>query len=290
MATAKLPVLATVGKAYRAVFSHTAELWLIARSWAVAAGVALALSAVLMNFAPEDAVRHSQGIEPIPVGAKVAAMTGLSALILSFGVFAIVVRWHRMVIRDLTPADNKRRAMSRGFLYLARSLLLAWGGMAFAMIMGLLPITLSRDLPLTAEQRPFLAGAFILAAIILSMLGIWRFSLILPGGAVEDHAMTLRKSWEATRGNSWRMLGGTMLSAGPAVLANMAFNGSLEYLPKTSANFFVLTLNIALSLALVVFTAVIQASFLSYAYLFFVGGSASTADDHIVHAPPALER
>jgi hypothetical protein len=51
---------------------------------------------------------------------------------------------------------------------------------------------------------------FIPATMLYAVVGA-KLLLVLPGTAVTDDAMTLRRSWELTRGNTWRLIAAILL-------------------------------------------------------------------------------
>lgn len=286
----KLPVLPTVGKSYRFVIGNFQLLGESGARWAVAAGIAFVVSHLLVRLPSDD---HMPPFEELPAGARVAEVTGLSVSIILLAMYFIVVRWHRTLILDTAPTLKKSTATGRAILYMARSTFLGMASMAIFALMALLPIPLLRALSFPMELMPAVFSIYIPATFVATLLIIGRFCLILPGGAVGHFAMTLRKSWQHTRGNGWRILLGSVLAAGPVFFANTMFNSVFDSLPYAADNTMVLTLVLAQSLALLIVAAVIQASFLSYVYLFFSEPPAPTlsaANDQTVHAPPAFER
>lgn len=60
-----------------------------------------------------------------------------------------------------------------------------------------------------------------------------------------------------------------MIVSGPTLLVNLLFSSYLKDVPQLSGDVIRLSLLVAVSLVLFVATAIMQASFLSYAYLFF---------------------
>jgi len=163
------------------------------------------------------------------------------------------------------PAETRRGATGAALLYFGRSLLLTAGGFAIAIICGLLPISLTRDL-IDGDVRWWVALFCILGGIAAAIIVVGRLSLVLPAGAVGDYGVTLRRAWALTRGNSFRMFAGTVLSSGPVFLVNVVSNGLLEALSTAPASVPSLLAALTLSILLFVLAAVVQASFLSYAY------------------------
>jgi hypothetical protein len=214
----KLPVLPTVGKAYRFVFGNFQLLGESGARWAVAAGIAFVVSHLLVRLPSDD---HMPPFDELPAGARVAEVTGLSVSIIILAMYFIVVRWHRTLILDIAPALKKSTATGRAILYMARSTFLGMASMAFFVLMALLPIPLLRALSFPIELMPAVFSIYIPATFVATLLIIGRFCLVLPGGAIGHFAMTLRKSWQHTRGNGWRILLGTHCSIASSTACQM---------------------------------------------------------------------
>jgi hypothetical protein len=265
MTTTKLPVWATVRATYASVKEHAEALAMLSRGTATAALVAAVLSFAAVQLLLMDERRGAEFLE-LPAGERVAAYTSLAMLMVTIGLFVIVVRWHRMIVRDMPPRETRRGATRAAMLYFARGLLLSAVGLAIGIVSGLLPVTLSRGLPLSDDVRWWMNVASIGGGVLLALLAVARLSLILPAGAVGDYHVTMRRSWRMSRGNSWRILGGSVLASGPVFVANTVLNGLIEALPSMEGAIAPLLAMLTLSLLLFVVTAVVQASFLSFAY------------------------
>jgi hypothetical protein len=265
MTTEKLPVWATVRATYRSVKEHAEALVLVSRGTATAAVVAVVLSYGAVQLVLTDERRADEFLN-MPAGERVAAYTSLAMLVVLFGLFVIVVRWHRMIVRDIAPDATRPRATRAAMLYFARSLLLGAIGGAIGIVCGLLPVTLMRRLPIPDDVGGWLTVASIVCGVLAALLTVGRLSLILPAGAIGDYHVTMRRAWQMSSGNSWRILTGSVLASGPVFVANVVLNGLIDALPSMSTSVPSLLAMLTLSLLLFVVTAVVQASFLSYAY------------------------
>lgn len=278
----KLPILATLRATYGSIRAHADALPTLARGTAIVAAVAAVLSVASVQLILSDEHAGAAFLAS-PPGERAAAYTSLVSFVVLLGLFAIIVRWHRMIVRDVTATETRRKVAGAAALYFARGVLVGWIGLAIAVVAGLLPLTWARDLGMPSDARWVFSIAWIAGVIIGALLIVGRLSLILPAGAVGDYQVTMSRAWELSRGNSWRILTGSMLASGPVALANVALNGLFDALPTTNASVPALVAALILSLVLFVVTAIVQASFLSYAYRFLAG-------DHIVQTPLALER
>jgi hypothetical protein len=265
MTTKKLPVWATVRATYGSVKEHAEAIALLSRGTAAAAIAATVLSYAAVQLILTDERRGEEFLS-LPAGERLAAYTSLPVLIVSIGVFIIVVRWHRMIVRGMTPGETRRWARRAALLYFARGLLLGAIGGAIGIVCGLLPIVLMRGLPIPDDVGRWLTVASIVGAVLAALLIVGRLSLILPAGAVGDYHVTMRRAWQMSRGNSWRILAGSALASGPVIIVDVLINGLIEALPSMSGNIASLLAMLTLSLLLFVLTAIVQASFLSYAY------------------------
>ena len=267
MTTKKLPVWAIVRDTYRSVREHADALGALSRGTATAATIALVLSFAAVQLILSDERRGAAFLE-LPAGERVAAYTSRAMLMVFIGLFVIIVRWHRMIVRDLAPRATRAGATRAALLYFARSLLLGSLGVSIGVVCALLPVTLTRGLPLSEDVRWWITVAFVIGGIVAALVTVGRLSLILPAGAVGDYHVTMGRAWHMSRGNAWRILAGSVLASGPVFFANVVFNGFIEAMPSMSGNVASLLAMLTLSLLLFVLTAVVQASFLSYAYRF----------------------
>jgi hypothetical protein len=270
MTTKKLPVWATVRATYRSVKEHAGELALLSRGTGTAALAAVVLSYGAVQLVLTDERRGAEFLA-LPAGERLAAYTSLPVLIVSIGVFIIIVRWHRMIVRDMTPGETRRWARRAALLYFARGLLLGALGAAIGIVCGLLPVTLSRGVAIPDDVRWWMTVTSIAGAVLAALLVVGRLSLILPAGAVGDYHVTMRRAWQMSRGNTWRILAGSVLASGPVIIVDVLINGILEALPSMSGSVASLLAMLTLSLVLFVLTAIVQASFLSYAYRHLAG-------------------
>lgn len=272
MSNPKLPVWATVRQAYAAVREQSHVLAKIAQRWGIAAAAGLALGVWLVGALPPD---------QFPTKERVAMMTSLPVLILGLGAYVIIVRWHRLVVQSLTAEQTRPGAVGSGVLYFARAMFLIAVGVCVALVGSLLPITLTRKL-LEGDAQWIFAAVVTAMAITAALALLARLCLILPAGAVQDYSVTLRRSWSLTNGNTMRMLAGSALASGPAVVMNFVINAAARASETTARDATAIGLVTVFSLVLAIIAGVIQAGFLSYAYMFFTGRGG------IVSQPPSV--
>ncbi len=202
----KVPVWRTAIGSYGFVFSNLDRF------------AVLACVPVLIVFGTELAVHliHS------PLAGWMFTLVSLAA----WAVF--VVRWHRLVLLE------DRGGAFRAVLALRNLRVFAYALFWFLILMFAFPIYLGMaiylldllpypattvDLPGTIPEltgRPlvgfeaWLVATIILApSIILAFLAL-RFTLVLPGAAV-DRPMSIVDAWRELRGNSWRYIGAIII-------------------------------------------------------------------------------
>jgi hypothetical protein len=196
-----LQVLQIVQRTVGEVFGNLAGLAAVAGLW-----VLLVLALLLLAESP--------GI-PLTVAGPLAA----AALLLNWlGMLAVAVAWHRHVIRGDRLAPPMAPPQLRVLLYALRGYLLLLPGslaslpavaLGFALVVVLMSLEGGR---FEVWVLPVLVVVF-LPAVVLHLLVTARLVLVLPGTAVNDRRMTFRRSWELTRGNTWRLLTATFLLA-----------------------------------------------------------------------------
>ncbi len=119
-----------------------------------------------------------------------------------------------------------------------------------------------------------------LAAYVCTSLLLLRFLLLLPARAVGNNNLTFAETWQRTKGNTWRLLWGLLLSWLPPLLLAEAIllstgilrlppipaqgqldglHAFLEQMPLIGAG----------SMVFVMFVSTIMIGFLSFAYRHF---------------------
>lgn len=267
MSNPKLPVGATVRLAYSAVHARSPALGHVAARWGIAAAIALALGVLLVQSTPP---------EQFPATERAAAMTSLAVLVLGLGAYMIIVRWHRLLVQNLTAEQTRPGAFGGGVLYFARAMFLTAVGLSVAVAGSLVPITLTRKL-VDGDARWYLAAGLTALAVAAALALLARLCLILPAGAVGDFTVTLRKAWTLTQGNTLRMLAGSALASGPAIAMNFVANAAARASETAASDATAIAGLAIISLVLAIVAGIVQAGFLSYAYIFFAGGAAAPA-------------
>ena len=223
--------------------------------------------------------------DDMSVPQQAAGLTSLFGIVVGLGTYSVVVRWHRKLILHRAPAETRSGSLPVSFLYGARAVLLVTVGFCAVMTFGLLPVIPLRGRVPSEYHRP-IAAILGSGAIVFTLLAVCRAGLILPAAAVGDMKMTMRKSLAVTRGNSWRLLAGTALSAGPALTLNLLLNSLVRADANVDGGAISVVALLVLTMLLLFYAAIVQASFLSFCYLHFV--SVEAPKDQLLQSSPTL--
>jgi hypothetical protein len=179
---------------------------------------------------------------------------------------AVIIVWHRRLI-----TGEKRWPLSVGpdaiFRYIACVIVVS--------IVSFAPIILAAAAGATLKLKPADVGgdiAFGSIAVVLLILGIiasMRFSLMFPAIAVADRSMTLARSWQLTKYNTWRLVLGAFVCAIPYSIVGRILENLLEVpgLAETPTGIGLAILNAIVELL----SYVTLAAFISLAYIQLTG-------------------
>ncbi|MCJ8324379.1 MAG: hypothetical protein HRU29_07055 [Rhizobiales bacterium] len=128
--------------------------------------------------------------------------------------YSIAISWHRACLLDEIPPLARFGLLELkyiGYTVLLVLLILIFIGLPYIVLAA---IAINSEIGILPVAMPI--GLFIFSFLLLG-----RLSLVFPGIAVRDRRMSFRTSWQATKGNSWRILGGTMLCIMPALVISI---------------------------------------------------------------------
>lgn len=243
-----LPVLATVGAAYRTVFGDGSRVVVRSAAWF---GILL-LTNLLVSFF----VSSSLLIELIGLVVSLAAYVSLA------------VAWHRAVIVGEVPRTTGEtvRFGPREWRFLGISLL--------AVLIAVGPLIL---VALSFSERGASSGAYIAAISAAGAYALFmtaRLSFAFPLVAIDRSPTPLRTSWQMTRSCWLRLLAAFVLAAIPFAVAGQV----LGYVSRGIAGVPALVIILILLSVLSLLQLGVMAALASHAYLHVVGG---------VRAPPS---
>lgn len=225
----KLPFWDAVSLAYSTYFRHFIDalraswLWLI-----VAAALTSAASWKQWSWMATAMVNLTPGTPPrIHTPIEMALVLNLANILMLLAGVSIAVAWHRLIILNEPPGLSGANVTTKN--------LWRYIGMAIALfLMDCLPAAVVMFpafyflFPLKAGNPPP-PGFFALIPLILVLYAVGtlvalRFSLLLPAQAVGDLSLTFKQTWRRTRGNTWRLFWGIVVTTlPPLLLAEIAF-------------------------------------------------------------------
>ena len=273
LAPRKLPVLNTVIDAFRDVAAHRRAALRISAAWSALFAVA-GVAAFAAIVGAQQTLAASPWIS--------LAVVYLPLVIFMLFMISAAVGWHRLVLLGEEPARVYLRFDRQVWRYI---------GAAFAMGLVIWLVSLALAIPAVPAVL-FLLGpdpsqwsatgvavtaVIALVAYVALVLAVSRIVIALPARAV-GNGMKFREALAATRGNSWRILAGSLLIAVPTIILNAVMNLLLDFqvrMPGGALNwlgilsFLVL---MALTIAALVALTLVSIGFLSRVYRFFEDG------------------
>ncbi|MBI1210079.1 MAG: hypothetical protein GC190_01335 [Alphaproteobacteria bacterium] len=264
----KLPALKTVALAYRQVLDHLPQVARVCAGWlGIAVVLFTALAALMARLVSNPAT--AARFERLPPDLQASAVIGLPILVVAVASPAIVVAWHRLIIREAAPPLFPAR-VGAAIVYALRTIVIGLIWPSTVSLVGLLPIIYIAKLKVEPMLKFAAETSLVGFAAVLGLLISARFLLVLPAGAIGDWSLTYARSWQLTAGNSWRLGGGFLLAALPLIAVNSATNLIVSAAADSAVTPRATILALAVSTVLALATAIFEASFLSFAYMFFV--------------------
>jgi hypothetical protein len=182
----------------------------------------------------------------------------------------MAVAWHRLILLGEQPPWINVKIGGEVPRYVGRALLASFGAAGVLMVCVVL-LTLLTSMPqVIPGSPPTSQGAFQLIYVIMflfMMLVVARLFVALPGTAV-GRPMSFRRAWEVTRGNAWRLFGGTILVSAPGYIFGLLANLIVaEWAHEATASRLLL---LAFLQCVGFLAAVAWMSYISLSYRFFV--------------------
>lgn len=173
--------------------------------------------------------------------------------------YSIAIAWHRACLLDEVPPLVRLGKLE--FKYFGYTILL---GLALYIIFVVIGVVIGFILAMLSGDASMAAIYPVIGLLsILLMLAFGRFTLVFPGIAVRDRRMSFRTSWAATKGNSWRILGGTILCILPALVISLIAS-------LISAVSLPLVISLPIIMILQLLSGAFLLSFMSICYQFLV--------------------
>ena len=226
----KLPFWDTVSLSYSTYFRHFIDalraswLWLIViavftgfASWQQWSWMATAMANLKPGLPPQ-----------MPKPTEMAVLLNLANIVLLLAGVSIAVAWHRLMILDERPGFSGSNVATKNL----------WRYIAIAIAIFLIDFLPAAVVmfpafyflfPSKAGGSPPPAGFFAVIPLVLVLYAVgtavaFRLSLLLPARAIGDLSLTFKQTWHRTRGNTWRLLWGIVVTTmPPLLLAQIAF-------------------------------------------------------------------
>ena len=220
----KLPLRRTVGLSYSTYFRYFADALRTSWLW-------LLLTAIVTGFASwqqwswmATVLTHAQPGHPpeMPKSTEMSLLLNLANILLLLAGVSIAVAWHRLMILNEHPGFSGSNVATRSvWRYI---------GIAFVIfLITFLPVVFVMFLavyfvfPPQAAGGPPPSGFFPIILLIFAFYGVafavaLRLSLAMPARAVGDVSLSIKQTWHRTRGNTWRLFWGVVLTTFPPLL------------------------------------------------------------------------
>jgi hypothetical protein len=279
----KLPFWDAVSLAYSTYFLHFIDalraswLWLIVgsvltgfASWQQWSWMATAMANLKPGHPPQ-----------MPKPTEMAVLLSLDNIGLLLAGVSIAVAWHRLMILDERPGFSGSNVATKN--------LWRYVAMAIAIfLINFLPVAVVMLPqfyflgPLKAGGNPPPPGFFAVIPLmfVLGAVGIavaFRLSLLLPAQAIGNSSITFKQTWRRTRGNTWRLFWGIVLTTiPPLLLMQIAFLTTMgTAIPANLTNLasaeFVTRMTVTSTVSVIYYLLIlpIGIGFLSHAYRHF---------------------
>jgi hypothetical protein len=279
----KLPFWDAVSLAYSTYFLHFIDalraswLWLIVgsvltgfASWQQWSWMATAMANLKPGHPPQ-----------MPKPTEMAVLLSLDNIGLLLAGVSIAVAWHRLMILEERPGFSGSNVATKNL----------WRCVAMAIaifLINFLPVAVVMLPqfyflgPLKAGGNPPPPGFFAVIPLmfVLGAVGIavaFRLSLLLPAQAIGNSSITFKQTWRRTRGNTWRLFWGIVLTTiPPLLLMQIAFLTTMgTAIPANLTNLasaeFVTRMTVTSTVSVIYYLLIlpIGIGFLSHAYQHF---------------------
>jgi hypothetical protein len=227
-ANPKLPLWHTVSLSYSTFFAHFKDVLQISWLWLlVVTPLTGATSWLQMSWMGEVIANSKRGVPP-QIPAKPIDMMVLgnaSTLAILFAGVSIAVAWHRRLILGEHPGfSGSNIASSNLWRYIGIGILICLI-VAIPALVIIVPIffwvlpqtTGTTVVPVNSSIFPIIILVFLIYIVAFAV--ILRLSLLLPARAVRDLTLTFKGAWNRTRGNTWRIFWGIVITTVPPILA-----------------------------------------------------------------------
>jgi hypothetical protein len=218
----ELPFWRTVGLSYSSYFHHFIDALRASWLWLAVVGAFPVLASWQHWSSISEVMANLAAGEPpqMPTSIVLVVLYGVEYILLSFAGVSIAVAWHRLMILNEQPGFSGRNLATKNlwrYVAMATALFL----ILFLPSAIIMPPTFYFQQPASgppSQEFSVLRLLFFAAACVLAIPATLRLTLLLPAQAIGDTGLTLKQTWNRTRGNAWRLFWGSMVTGVPPVL------------------------------------------------------------------------
>lgn len=277
----KLPFSDAASLAYSSYFRNLPQVLRACWLCLILAAAATALASWLQwswlsTMLPGQESGRSPGA---PARSLQTVLILLPQLLLAFGGVSIAVAWHRYLILREQPPFSGSNVVTRAL----------WRYILVGVVLFAIMVVPGRIASVTASQ---FSGSFASppSGVFLPILSLGlllyvagaavalRLAVLLPARAVGDDAVTITQAWRRTRGSTWRLFWGFVVTAVlPVLIANMllVIVSPPTPWPDSTGEDIVLGMTIITTVSSVLYALILPVGvgFLSHAYRHFFTGA-----------------
>jgi len=207
---AKLPLGQAIKRSYSIFFSHFGDVLRITWLWLL---IVVPISGYCMWLHGQklpaifDAIKKGQPPMTTPSSLRDGVIQYGPSLLMVVAGTSIAVAWHRLLVL------GERPGVSGSNLVTVNSGRYLLTGLTVGLIFYLPLLLISQLIPTAgAHPNPMVALFLLLTYVVWIFAAViaLRISLLLPARAVSDTDLTAWQAWVRTRGNTWRMIWGSI--------------------------------------------------------------------------------
>jgi hypothetical protein len=198
---------------------------------------------------------------------------------------SIAVAWHRFILLNERVTQKVYLRFDRVVWNYFTIGLLLFLITNLALIVGIIPALIAEIIPIKLTNQYIALGLwiFVLALTIISYSYATRISLLLPAKALDENDISIRTILHRTRGNTWRILFGTIICFAVIIpifitvgfLSSLILKNSLQEEDLCVVFFTMTIMKTLMDFVMLLIISPIYLAFLSLSYRFFVNENTS---------------
>ena len=276
----KLPFWDAVSLSYSTYFQHFIDALRASWLWLIVVGALTGVASWQQwSWMVTAMANMKPGVPPqLPKSTETAVLLNLDNVLLLLAGVSIAVAWHRLMILQEHPGFSGSNVATK---HLWRYVVV---GVALFLVM-FLPVAAVMFpafyflFPKTAGGPPPPPGFFLLIPVAFVIYAVGtavalRLTLLLPARAIGDPGLTFKQTWDRTRGNTWRLFWGIVITtAPPLIIAQVIFVAGIGFpIPaKFASEDFVAQMTVTSTVGTIYYLLIVPIGigFLSHAYRHF---------------------